>query len=266
MRETFSFSASQRSLISSCRGPGVPTIRHVPCPAESKGKKPAHHLSRAKSSSPASPAPQAEAPSATGKQNATPGSPPALSGLFLSGRRKKRPARTRCLAVPGQKAFSQGQPCSVGAFQFEALHVNPAACRFAAKNAVSPLTFGRTALCHSAPDKWARMGGAGYRPAETSFLAGPVRYARHRKKTAHRASPRGMPHPPPERRKIFPLLHRSSLFTRTSAAPPCAPQYTGNVFPRLIWEPPPTKKLLPALRITWPFCLRSFFPTRRGQP
>lgn len=130
-----------------CRGPGVPTIRHVPCPAESKGKKPAHHLSRAKSSSPASPAPQAEAPSATGKQNATPGSPPALSGLFLSGRRKKRPARTRCLAVPGQKAFSQGQPCSVGAFQFEALHVNPAACRFAAKNAVSPLTFGRTALC-----------------------------------------------------------------------------------------------------------------------
>ena len=33
-----------------------------------------------------------------------------------------------------------------------------------------------------------------------------------------------MPHPPPERRKIFPLLHRSSLFTRTSAALPCAPQ------------------------------------------
>ena len=132
VRETFSFSASQRSLTTSCRGPGVPTIRHVPCPAESKGKKPAHHLSRAKSSSPASPAPQAGAPSATGKQNATPGSPPALSGLFLSGRRKKRPARTRCLAVPGQKAFSQGQPCSVGAFQFEALHVNPAACRFAA--------------------------------------------------------------------------------------------------------------------------------------
>lgn len=194
VRETFSFSASQRSLTTSCRGPGVPTIRHVPCPAESKGKKPAHHLSRAKSSSPASPAPQAEAPSATGKQNATPGSPPALSGLFLSGRRKKRPARTRCLAVPGQKAFSQGQPCSVGAFQFEALHVNPAACRFAAKNAVSPLTFGRTALCHSAPDKWARMGGAGYRPAETSFLAGPVRYARHRKKTAHRRYRQGQAH------------------------------------------------------------------------
>lgn len=77
---------------------------------------------------------------------------------------------------------------------FEALHVNPAACRFAAKNAVSPLTFGRTALCHSAPDKWARMGGAGYRPAETSFLAGPVRYARHRKKTAHRRYRQGQAH------------------------------------------------------------------------
>ena len=73
-----------------------------------------------------------------------------------------------------------------------------------------------------------------------------------------------MPHPPPERRKIFPLLHRSSLFTRTSAAPPCAPQYTGNVFPRLIGEPPPTKTFLPTLRITWSFCLQSFFPPDAG--
>ena len=33
-----------------------------------------------------------------------------------------------------------------------------------------------------------------------------------------------MPHPPPERRKNFPLLHRSSLFTHTSAALPCGRQ------------------------------------------
>ena len=82
------------------------------------------------------------------------------------------------------------------------------------------------------------MGGAGYRPAETSFLAGPVRYARHRKKTAHRASPRGRTHPHPERRKIFPLPPSpfqpfSVPFSRPALRPAdtlaaCPPALSGN--------------------------------------
>lgn len=147
VRETFSFSASQRSRTPHAAGRGVRPYAMSLVPQRARGRSlrttspgqkalPRHRLLR-----------RQKLPPLPVNTNATPGSPPALSGLSLSGRRKKRPARTRCLAVPGQKAFSQGQPCSVGAFQFEALYVNPAACRFAAKNAVSPLTFGRTALC-----------------------------------------------------------------------------------------------------------------------